>query len=332
MSAAAQAFVRARHGAVLLAVTGCQPLGVNPAHPKSSRPIRQIRTVSAYRSIVAQARAQLCDLVSSGGASPHHQPCYCLGQSHILALRLEDCVYEERFLTFRRLPSVWQLRGFEFTFRHSDSEGRHYAVSRVHAKLIYALQNQFGEAHGIVEARIITSRFVRLTIAGDGHEFRLRARLEGGADLFAETVRLSPDRLGPYRELETALREALGAREHQSAVKVLTAFASQAGMEAGGYSLVDDILRSILAARSHAELKSRIETHLARLWDAPVVSREVRRELDGRLADPALRAAVTTEQAADLAMLDMPLEEVEALEQLEGAIRGGRTGAAAMPA
>jgi hypothetical protein len=275
--------------------------------------------VPVYRSVVATERLQINKLAATGAAGSL-QTCYCLDQAHILALRLEDCVYEERFIKFQRFTNVWRLQGLEFTFLKSDKGERFYSVSRVHAKRLYMLQNPAG-SRGIIEVRLIKSSSLHLAIAGSDSRFAVRVSLPDGAELIHENVPLESERLGLYVKLDGALVDALAASSHSAATAILQNFVEDVRKEdAEAYSLTHDIIATIVNEKSHSRLRDKIRLYRTRIWDAPVLSREVRRLLEYRLAELSA-GGIPPQFAADLARLNMPLEEVEALEHLEGSIR-----------
>jgi hypothetical protein len=320
----AQSFLRAKHKAVLLGLTGCRPLGRNAVHAPSTHPAAQkkpvpvIKTVDEYLSAIRDEKAYLGIL--SGKDTEEHVPCYCLRERHILALRLEDCVYEERLFTFQRFPDASLLRGFEFTHLLTDGSMRRYTVSRVHAKLLFLRESGQGY-RGILEARLIDSAALNLSISGWPGDSGLKIRLTVGGDaLIEQAVQIKTEQLNLYRDLEAVLSAAIESEDVSDAERLLTDFLDQVRADPDVYALTVDIVDDILSNREKARMWDVMKGYHERLWDAPVMSKDVRRLLNEKLATLDV-SKYDWSIRADIARLNMPLDELQAIESFQGVIR-----------
>lgn len=303
----ASRFLCSRDPIVILEVPGCQAKGVNPAHHERGDCPR-ITTAAEYIEVI---RACAESQANRHAALLH--ACYCLLEKHILALRFEDCVYEDRYIVFRRFGRR-VLPGLEFTHTGTAHGVRTYRVSRVHAKVHFPLQHGEQE-RGVIEARLVDSGSLELAVTGDARQGSMSGSvcIAPSGEQVLPPIPAALDRdaasLDLYRKLDDVL----------SAVKGMSAEAARPELDGflksiddTAYSLVRDIVDDVKGDPSRAE------EYAVRLWDAPFVSRSVRIPLEGWLAnlDPEWLDGLPRHVAAGINRLTMPLSELEGLDAL----------------
>jgi hypothetical protein len=335
-------FVLAGDKWVVLSLRGCRPIAVNPAHGAVPKNARLVSSPAEFAAVVLR-EIQDQERRANSGEPPPHIACYCLDQKHVLALRLIDCVHEERFIFFLKHTRLPWLRGFEFTHTLTDEhKSRLYILSRVHAKVLHWSSGQKNAAAGIVAVRMVESQYLKVRLDGrigqDSCRVKAALLVDGAeaSDFPVETVVLDPERLGLYRDLDAALREALdvlnpgqfseietltsGARVER-AVARLEEF-SRKVKEHGDfeeYSLTREIVQQIVEAQTApAKMKALIEGYLHRVWDAPVLSREFRLRLENWLGtrDPLSQSDPGSDIEADIARLNTHPDALAAFDRL----------------
>ncbi len=326
---AARRFFSSRHPMALLRVPGCGPVALSPAHLRSkllSYPGDRralVKTIEEYLTVfhwVAAGKGEK-SLTTSRRKYLNKLACYCGEVRSILALRPEDCVHESHFRRFQAYgTALVSQSGWEFNLASSRSDrlqSRVYHVIRTGSRLL-AVTDQItnGLEDGILELRQVPSEYLRLVVVGEPDSGRLKGRVEL-IDSSKSRRLVIPEFFGDlvdieaYRNFDADLRAAL---ESPSNAPAMLAEAARKYVLEANYP-VEEIIRDLLVSNpSAAELKRRIRSVRARLWDAPIIAGPVRRQLEVSLAtltQGSLLNNASLDVQRDFADLTMPLIKLE---------------------
>ena len=266
--------------------------------------------------------------------------CYCHDAGAILALRIQDCIFEWLFgkLTDpdREMESAWES-GLEFrrpTFDETDPFAfREYSVERVHSRLVPDRKDLMFvrivsspltlRVDSILEDNKATKLRVKLIFPGAGLEFPLPEQR-----IIRETAKDTVTDLDVYGRFELELDRALAAHSKDQAQEDLVAFAVLMRNERGAdlYTAFHSTIHSIFTSGDYRDNVTKV---LARLWDGPFAGNPMRdhlrnpkTEFETKLLDvlgPA-HAQQDTNVARMLLRSIMPIKALLAADVYEGAI------------
>ncbi len=337
--------------AAILAMTGCREIGVNPAlveferglNPDLASSLRLgavIQSEEEYIRVVAEAWKNLPRFrdedeqlyqMDFNAAIEKASKCLCERLRALIALRFEDCPWEAQFRQFQNSSvALDPLPAYEFLLDKIDEKGvRTYRVARAFTRLVGPLYGAGETAMGLIQIRLVPSDHLVMVVRGirSSQSFDVQLSVNGlpgsnhvwldGSSPVGALLEGTPYDLMD-RALEEAYRNPTAARAgfRTAMERMISQFRP---VYPAALTLLADILR-------HEKITERLQREVQRLRhrlsDGRVLGEYIRKQLDGILRDDnrysPLAEKLAVEQQADLEMLRIPLEHLEAHDRIAG--------------
>ena len=325
----------------LMIMPGCEPVCVNQKHVDQFPATAEflVKSVDEFIDSVNSALASLdrrdpgvpplpqyADL-QLGQHKPLLPVCLCEKLDAVVALDERDCVFEVMY-------EGQHPTGFEFNL--VDQNGlREYAISTALGRRLDDFKHDALAKHrkGLFEARLLPVGLRAIVAdevdADENPVLKVRVRIQEGGGSYVEPKMVPyPAGLPPYKNISDALDSALELLEKDpeavdracriiwDEVRVVN------GSNARAYPTLSTVFLNLFE-KPGDEVQHALTDIRRRLWDAPLVARELRRFLRERvdseefLADCVKRPVVVQKE---LIQLGATLEFRERVERFAGAI------------
>lgn len=350
-SRVAERIIAARDPIIVLWMTGCEAIVINPAYKATFKnddfPLAQ----------TAEVFGRTIENFLEDKRGKREARCFCEDRElkAPISLTHRDCIHEvlwerlmRKFSDYRG-QTLTSLPGIEFLLENPNGAGgeRRYRVARVHARRLTEYSKQASELGGdLMEVRMLYAGSVVMPVSdhfNDGaHLIDAEALFEQSNLAFVEKTSFLVDRKNqPYGDVETLIDKALKELDSnpdtpiEAAREILAAGETAIKEEfPDEYPVVHMLVEIVFDPKrvlgDVEVLRKRMMALKARLWDAPTVAWPMRTKIEAFLEDrqssiPSgdtlrrFRRSLSENEIGDLSVLVEPLNMREGYEALLGA-------------